>query len=373
MNVSSIGAGGGSIAWIDAGGSLRVGPQSAGAVPGPACYDHGGVEPTVTDAEVVLGRLHPDSFLGGAMTIRPELAASAIEERVARHFGWDVERAAAAIVAIATSNMVQSLRLATVERGFDPREFSMFAFGGAGPVFAAEVAREANIPRVIVPRFPGLTSALGLLMIDIRHDVSKSVMLPEEAATPQELERAFSELEDGCLTLLAREGVTRDEVTILRAADIRYFGQSESITVEIPAGPVTVESLAGAIAEFDERHQREYGYVMPPEVAGREVATLRVSGVGEVEKVRLEPISGGVEPAEAQTGTREVLFDGLLCATAVFDRAALQAGSEIRGPAILEQVDSTIVVPPDARVEIDSYGNVIITDLARPGRIEEER
>ncbi|MEZ5101737.1 MAG: hydantoinase/oxoprolinase family protein [Thermoleophilia bacterium] len=361
IDVFSIGAGGGSIAWVDAGGSLRSGPQSAGARPGPACYGAGGTEPTSTDAQVVLGRLRPEAFLGGEMRIDPQLAREAIGRTVGAELGLDVEAAAAAIVAIANNNMLQSLRLATVERGYDPREFSLFAFGGAGPLFAAEVARAGSFPHVIVPRYPGLTSALGLLMVDIRHDASQSILLTQREVTPERLNAAYGELEGRVRALLASEGVTPDRMEVQREMDLRYFGQSEGFTVPVPSGTLGEGSLRAVVDAFLERQQREFGYVMPEEFATVELVTARVAGIGRVDKVELDALPRGSGAASARIGERDVWFDGAYVATAIYDRARLGAGDTFDGPAIVEQVDSTTVVPPAARVRVDELGNLVVS------------
>lgn len=361
VDVFSIGAGGGSIAWIDAGGRLRSGPHSAGARPGPACYGTGGTDPTNSDAQVVLNRLAPDAFLGGDMTLYPELAREAIERGVGGPLGMAVEDAAAAILAISQNTILQSLRLATVERGYDPREFALFALGGAGPLFAAEVARQGSIPHVIVPRYPGLTSALGLLLIDIRHDVSQSILLTDGEITPGHLARGYAELEERVTELLAREGVPHDRMETSREVDLRYFGQTEGFTIPVPAGPLDDGSLAAIVDGFLERQQREFGYVMPREVSRIEFVTIRVAGIGQVEKAKLEPLAGGGPAEDAVLGSRSVWFEGGWFDTAVYDRALLGAGAELAGPAIIQQVDSTTVVPPGSSARVDAWGNIVVT------------
>ena len=361
VDVFSIGAGGGSLAWIDAGGRLRSGPQSAGARPGPACYGTGGGDPTNSDAQVVLDRLAPASFLGGEMTLYPELAREAIERAVARPLGLSVEAAAAAILAISQNTILQSLRLATVERGFDPREFALFALGGAGPLFAAEIARQGSIPHVIVPRYPGLTSALGLLLIDIRHDVSQSILLNNDEVTAGHLDRAYEELEERVVNLLTREGVTADRMQTTREVDLRYFGQTEGFTIPAPAGRLDDAAVAALIDGFLERQQREFGYVMPREVSRIEFVTIRVAGIGRVEKAKLEPLTTGGPAAAAQVGSRSVWFEGGRVETAIYDRALLGAGAALKGPAIVQQPDSTTVVPPGASALVDDYGNIVVT------------
>jgi len=360
IDVFSIGAGGGSIAWIDTGGSLRNGPQSAGARPGPACYGSDGEEPTNTDAQVVLGRMTPEAFLGGEMTIDSELARRAIADKIGEPLGLELNEAADAVIQIANNNMLQSLRLATVERGHDPREFSLFAFGGAGPLYAAEVARAGSIPTVIVPRFPGLTSALGLLMSDIRHDASRSILRTNREIEIRELDGAFGELDERVLGLLEGEGISRSAGALSREIDVRYFGQSEGFTVSVPDGALDESVLATITDGFLEQQQREFGYVMPEDFATIELVTARVSGVGSVEKAELEKVAPGSGAESALLGEREVYFEGAVVATKIYARDQLGAGDTFGGPAIVEQADSTTVVPPGAAVQVDEYASLII-------------
>ena len=360
IDVFSIGAGGGSIAWIDTGGSLRNGPQSAGARPGPACYGAGGDDPTNTDAQVVLGRMRPEAFLGGEMAIDSELAGAAIREKIGEPLGLGLDEAADAVIQIANNNMLQSLRLATVERGFDPREFSLFAFGGAGPLYAAEVARAGSIPTVIVPRYPGLTSALGLLLIDIRHDASRSILRTNREIEIGELNDAYAELDERVHGLLESEGVERSAGALTREIDVRYFGQSEGFTVSVPSGELDEEVLGTITGGFLEQQQREFGYVMPEDFATIELVTARVSGVGTVEKVELEQVAPGNGAGGAHVSTRDVYFEGASVETAIYGREQLGAGDSFEGPAIVEQTDSTTVVPPDTHVRVDEYGNLVI-------------
>ena len=366
IDVFSIGAGGGSIAWIDTGGSLRNGPQSAGARPGPACYGTAGEEPTNTDAQVVLGRMRPEAFLGGEMSIDPELARAAVRSKIGEPLGLGLDEAADAVIQIANNNMLQSLRLATVERGFDPREFSLFAFGGAGPLYAAEVARAGSIPTVIVPRFPGLTSALGLLLSDIRHDASRSILRTNREIELRELNEAYAELDERVLSLLEGEGIDRAAGALAREIDVRYFGQSEGFTVAVPGGKLDGSALAAITDGFLVQQQREFGYVMPEDFATIELVTARVSGVGTVEKVELERIASGSGAEGALIGERAVYFEGAAVDTKVYSREQLGFGDTFAGPAIVEQTDSTSVVPPGANVHVDEYGSLIIDLTGEP-------
>jgi N-methylhydantoinase A len=364
IDVFSIGAGGGSVAWIDSGGALRNGPQSAGARPGPACYGAGGAEPTNTDAQLVLGRLDPAAFLGGAMTIYPDLARTAIQS-IADRLDMTTEEAAEGIVAIANNNMLHSLRLATVERGYDPRDFCLFALGGAGPLYAAEVAAAAQIPTVIVPRRPGLTSAFGLLLIDIRHDVSRSLLATVEddyGAMLGDMNAVYEELESEVLGLLAAENILPAQRILQREADLRYFGQSEAITVSVPSGLLEARELEAVLAAFEAAQLREFGYTMSAAVSRIEIATLRVAGIGSVDKAplanlgRIRAGATGVAPPVS----RSVWFGNVEYDTAIYQRDALPAGFEFAGPAIVEQADSTVPIPPSMRARVDDYGNIVI-------------
>lgn len=355
IDVNAIGAGGGSIAWIDEGGLLHSGPRSAGADPGPACYDRGGSEPTNTDAQLVLGRLSADRFLGGEMVVRTDLAADAIREKVARPLGIEtVEEAADMIVTISNNNMVQALRLASVYRGLDPRDFVLVAFGGAGPLFAAEIARESSIPTVLVPPKPGLVSALGLLMMDLRHEISKSLLRPVDELTDEQLYAAFSELETAVREHLAREGVDAADLTLEREVDMRYYGTTHTITHRVDAEGA---SLEGLVESFERVHLDDYGYLVPRDVAQVELATLRVAGIGRLPKI--DP-PGGVDDEPREPQTRPVYFGGELVETTVLSRAALSPGDRFDGPAVVEQTDSTTIVPPGMSVTVDAQANLII-------------
>ena len=361
IDVTSIGAGGGSIAWIDDGGSLRSGPHSAGAMPGPACYGQGGTLPTNTDAQVLLGRMAAGNRLGGDLEIQADLAAAAVKEHVGGPLGLDVEEAASSINAISRHNMLSSLRLATVERGYDPREFALFALGGAGPLYAAEVAYAGDIPHVVVPRYPGLTSALGLLLVDIRHDMSRSILSTDREITPEALDASFEDVERDVTELLASEGVSTNQMTFSREIDCRYFGQSACLTVPVPLGKIDQAVLDAIIQRFLELVKKEYGYVMPEGVTPIEFVTARVAGEGEADKVTLTkvPVTGRVLE-DAVSGRRDVYFDGQWVDTAIYDRDLLEPGMEFSGPAIVEQSDSTTVVPPRMTAVVENYGSIII-------------
>jgi N-methylhydantoinase A len=352
IEVLTIGAGGGSIARIDAAGSLRNGPQSAGAVPGPACYALGGELPTNTDANLVLGRLG-EELVGGELRLRRDLAEQAIRRRVAEPLGLDVVEAAAAIVDVANANMADALRLISIRRGHDPREFALVVFGGAGPLHGAALARELSVPIVIVPPQPGIASALGCLLVDVRHDLATMFLAHADAADVASIEQEFTDLEAEARERLATEGVTEDAVRLSRSIDMRYLGQWRSLSIPVRA-PLT--SLDEAVAGFHERHEREHSYRRDD--APVELYRLNVTAVGVVPKAELARSTlNGAPPRPV--ATRDVLLDGHRpVATPVYRRGDLHAGTAVEGPCVVEQLDSTTFVPQDVTAEVDEWLNL---------------
>jgi N-methylhydantoinase A len=349
VDLVEIGAGGGSIAWVDSGGLLRVGPQSAGADPGPVCYRRGGTEPTVTDANVVLGRLNPSYFLGGEIGLDVDGARRAIEDRCAKPLGLDVVEAANGIVEIANAAMVNALHLISVQRGYDPRDFVLVGFGGAGPVHANALARDAEMPTVLIPRSPGIFSATGLLTTDLKRDASQTVMRRLDELADDEARTVFERLERAGVDELEREGVPRDAMDFQRQIDLRYVGQSYELTV--PAG--------GDLAErFHAEHDRTYGFSAPDEPI--ECVSLRVTSVGRIAKPPLRRLERGDAPAPKEH--RQVYYAeaGGYVECPIYDRYTLPAGASFAGPAVVEEFDSTTVVHPDFSVRIDDVGNLII-------------
>jgi N-methylhydantoinase A len=358
IEIVTIGAGGGSVAWIDPGGSLRNGPQSMGADPGPAAYRRGGAEATNTDANLVLGRLNPQGLLGGAMPLDLPAAERAIAENVAEPLGYDVVRAADAVIQVANANMADAVRLISIRRGYDPRDFCLVAFGGAGSVHAAHLARELDIPAVVVPPYPGITSALGCLLLDVRHDLFRTYLTTADRASSDALEAEFARLEDEARQRLAVEGITGDRVQLRRLMDMRYVGQWRSLTV--PVSTPLGENLDASLERFHAEHEREYAYSDRDQAV--EIYGLRVVGLGLVDKPDFPKQEGGAEIAAARRGERPVYFGeaGGFLDTAIYERSALPAGAVLEGPAIVEQMDSTVVVPPDWRAEVDDYGNIVL-------------
>jgi N-methylhydantoinase A len=362
IDVSTIGAGGGTIAWIDKAGSLRSGPQSAGANPGPAAYGAGGTEPTNTDANLVLGRLNPASFLGGELSLDVELARRAIEEHVAEPLSLRLEDAAEGILRVSNANMVDAARLISVERGHDPRDYALMPFGGAGPVHGPYCAAELNIPTLLVPRHPGLASAFGQLRVEIRDDYQRALLRKHSETTPEVLEQVFAELEALAKETLEREGVGAAEIVIERTVDLKYYPQTTYLNFRLPDGPIKNGTIDGLVEDFLRRHEQEFGYSVPLELTSVEFVNARVTALGPAPVGELVESTETGTAEEAFTGTRQVHFGeaGGWIDTAIYDRQRLKQGGHLIGPAIVEQADSTTVVPPGAEAGVDGYGNLVI-------------
>ena len=360
IEINTIGAGAGSIAWLDSWGGLHVGPRSAGADPGPAAYGRGGTEPTVADANIVLGRMHPDRFLGGKMSVDREAARNAVAEKIGKALDLSVEEAAAGIIRIAISNMERAVRVSSAERGFDPRDITLVAFGGAGPLHAAELAKAAGIPTALVPESPGVFSSIGLVMADIRHDFVQTQMMKDYEITPEKLGLLYEQLDAQGSEALSRDGVSEDQWDLQRSADFRYVGQAYEVNVPMPGGKLTADSIASTIQAFHDLHLQLYAHSRPD--ARVEFVNSRVAAIGltTAPPMRAQPERKMiVEPKE----TRPVYFDeiGDYIDTQVFDRGVLSAGATYTGPAIVEQVDTTTVVHPSQSVTVDSFGNLMIS------------
>lgn len=362
IDVISIGAGGGSIAWIDAGGTLKNGPHSAGARPGPACYGLGGVEPTNTDANLVLGRLNRETFLGGEMAIDPALARRAIKDKVAGVYGMTVEQAADGILRVANANMVEATRLISVERGYDPREFALVAFGGGGPLHAVDVARQLNIPKVLVPRYPGIASAFGQLQVEMRHDYMRAILARVSEADPARINGIFDEMEGQARKAMVDEGVPANRVKLTRTMDVKYFPQATALSIPVKPGRLTARDIESIVKAFLESHQREFGYTIPAEFVSVELVNARVAATGPAPTGRLPRSPARGTAREAFKGTRPVYFAEAkgFTRTSIYDRDRLKNRARIEGPAIVEQFDSTTVLPPRTRTVVDEYLNLIV-------------
>jgi N-methylhydantoinase A/oxoprolinase/acetone carboxylase beta subunit len=355
IDIHTIGAGGGSIAYVDEGGAFRVGPRSAGAAPGPAAYGQGGEEPTLTDANVVLGRLDPDRFLGGEMKLDQALALAAVE-RLADRLRISSLETAEGIVTIANANMSSAIRSRTVQKGHDPREFTLVAFGGAGPMQAAEVAESLDIPEVIVPPHPGITSAMGLLTSDLKYDQMRTVFMTEGAIDGERLDRELAEAATELRALLREDGMADDQIEVVCGLDCRYVGQGYELRVPLPGGRFTPEALE----HFHRLHEQEYGHAFRDPI---EVVNLRLAAYGR--RAKVERLPSAASAGEALLGEGESVFrrNGSLNPhrTRYYDRALLPAGEAIEGAAIVFQRDATTVVPPGWTVRADAGGNLILS------------
>jgi N-methylhydantoinase A len=354
IEVLTIGAGGGSLAWIDEGGSLRNGPQSAGANPGPACYGRGNTVPTNSDANVVLGRLGR-GLAGGSIRLDADKAAAAVQSGVADPLGMTLHEAAESIVRVANANMADAVRLISISRGYDPRDFALVAFGGAGALHGFALARELSIPVVIVPPNPGVTSALGCLLVDVQHDLAESYIQPVTQADPVAIEARFAALEAEAWERMRHEGVADDQVVMERTVDMMYQGQWRSLAV--PVGS-PVGSLEALVTAFHTLHEREYNFRR--DGAPVDLYRLNLRAVGIVPKAALaeHPLGGTLPPPRERRPVwfgKEEPFD-----TPIYWRPDLPAGAAFSGPAIVEQLDSTTVVPPGAHAEVDRYLNIVI-------------
>jgi N-methylhydantoinase A len=360
IDLVTIGAGGGTIAWIDDAGTLQSGPQSAGANPGPVCYQRGGTEPTNTDANLVLGRLRAESFLGGRMDVDVEAAEAAIADKIAKPLGMTTEQAAVGMLRLSNAAMLNAIRLMTTQRGHDPRRFSLIGFGGAGALHVADLAREAGISRVVIPRLPGLMSARGILYIDVRHDMLEPLFQRashlDEGAIHAAMERSLTSVEE----LKARD-TSVNEWRIEHQVDIRYFGQiSGYLTRPLPEGD-PVEGLRRLAAEFGDEHEREFGYRLPGQIGEMEIVNLRTTLVGQVDEPpepAYSPVAAGVT---YESGEVYFLAEGRRLTTPYVERDSLAAGDVLEGPAVIIEWDSTTIVPPHSKVEVAETGDLVIT------------
>ncbi len=363
VDVHTVGAGGSSLAWVDAGGMLRVGPRSAGANPGPACYGRGGDQPTVTDANVVLGRLNQTHLLGGALPIEAARSAAAIRRVVAKPKGLSVEEAAAAIIAVSNTSIAQAIRYVSVERGLDPGDFVLVAFGGAGPLHAAEVARELGM-RVLVPESPGVLCAMGVLTKDVQVDLSQTHLLRDAPDAGESGIGVFRTLAARARDTLARSGQSTEHILFEHVVDARYQGQNFELQIPLPALPVADALVATVRRGFDAEHRRLYGYDQPDKPI--ELVTFRLRA-----RVPIEPLSArsrdGARRAAVPTpgSTRRTFFaETGFCSCPVFARDDLWPGDRLDGPLIVEQMDTTTIVPPGFAMTVDAQGNLLLD--ARP-------
>jgi len=364
MDMVEIGAGGGSIASIDKGGGVHVGPRSAGSVPGPVCYAKGGMEPTVTDADLVLGYINADYYLGGDMTVDVEAARAAIKEKIADKLRMSTAEAAHGIYRLVNANMIGATRVTTIQRGHDPRDFSLVVSGGTAAIHAIRMAQELRIPRVIVPLNAGVFSAVGLITADARYDVHRSYVARGSQADPERMQTIFEEISQEAVSKIEELGFAPEQIVVRYEIDMRYLGQAHEVPVEIPselARGMTGETLTKLIDLFHEKHLHLFGHASRDSEI--EFMTLTVAAIGPMEREDMLEIEGGTTDASsAFKGTRKVYFEeaeGYIdCNT--YERSGLKANNLITGPAIIEQMDTTTVIPPGETAEVDKYGTLIV-------------
>lgn len=364
VDINAIGAGGGSIAWIDDGGALRVGPRSAEAVPGPACYRRGGTQPTVSDANLVLGRLGTDTRLGGDMTLDLEAARRVISDTIATPLGIDVVDAAAGILRVAHANIVRGIRVVSVERGHDPRDFVLVPFGGAGPMHGSPVARDLGMRRLMLPPNPGILCAFGLLVSDLRHDLLETHVRALQGFSFEQAQPILERLSGSTQQLLERDAVPAERRLIELKADLRYVGQSYELSV--PIEPATAEGWAGLAMRFHEAHRQRFGHA--DERAPIETVTLAATGWGRVEPPRLASLPpGGPSAEQARVGVRPVFFEpeavgvrGSWHDTTLYERSRLRAGNVVHGPAVIDEVSATTVLYPGDVATVHETGAIFV-------------
>ena len=359
IDIVEIGNGGGSIAWLDEGKRLRVGPQSAGADPGPAAYGRGGLKPTTTDAQLVCGRIDADNLLGGEIRADRESLARAFAPLV-EHLGGSIDDVARGVIRIADANMVNALKLVSINRGYDPREYVLLAYGGGGAMHAVALAEELQIPTVIVPVNSAVFSAWGMLVTDLRRDYLRTRVTFLNESASAIIGEVYEEMTRFAWDQYRRDGLSAERIRLECLADMRYVGQEHTVKVELPEGKITKESLAVARARFDAAHERAFTYRLPHEV---QIVNFHVAAHGLVEKPelpRIRPVDGPVETAIRTR--RRVYFDGHdMVDTPIYRREKLGAGAEFFGPAVVEEAAATTVVPPDKRVRMDEFGNIRIS------------
>lgn len=358
IDLAEVGAGGGSLVWIDAGGALQVGPRSAGAFPGPLCYDLGGTEPTITDANVILGYINPSYLVGGAVRLNAEKARQVFDEKIAQPLGLSLEYAAYGAHQIAASNMMRAIRAVSTERGRDPRAYALFAFGGNGPLFAAGMAEALQMKHIVIPPSPGLFSSFGLLYAEVEHHYARTLRRLLRQAEPQELNAAWERMTAEAVAQLTADGFSPAQMHLRRAANMHYQGQTFELTVPVPDGPLDAAGLAALAEAFGAEHERTYGHRAGPEEPV-EMVNIQVVGQGLPERPRVPKrlLPGRLEPQTAVPGRRAYFGPQIgWCPTPVLRRMDLATPRE--GPCIIEEYDATCVVPPRVRVALDPYGNM---------------
>ncbi|HXV80293.1 MAG TPA: hydantoinase/oxoprolinase family protein, partial [Candidatus Binatia bacterium] len=359
VDIVEVGNGGGSIAWIDPAGGIKVGPQSAGAAPGPACYGQGGSEPTVTDANLIVGRIDPEYFLGSGIRLQKDKAADAIEEKIAKPLGLSLEEAALGILTIANFNMSLAVRAVSVEKGYDPRDCVVVPSGGGGALHAMAIARELFVPRVIVPPMPAYFSAFGMLVADLKHDYVQTFVRELSETTGAELADAFAALEQAAIETLTEEGAGKRQIVLRRFLDMRYRGQEYTLPVPITEDLGAITDFSTIRSSFDQLHQERYGHSAPNEPVM--MVSLRLSALGKTEDW-LPPGLSSHTGARGERGKRPVIFDdrqgSLLCP--VFLRDGFNAGDRLAGPAVIEELGATILLYPGDEMRVNEFGHLVI-------------
>jgi len=357
VDIVEVGNGGGSIAWIDPAGGLKVGPQSAGAAPGPACYGKGGTEPTVTDANLITGRIDREYFLGSGVSLQRDRAVQAVSEKIAKPLGLSLEDAALGILTIANFNMSLSVRAVSVEKGYDPRDCVLVPSGGGGALHAMAIARELSVPRVIIPPMPAHFSALGMLLADLKHDYVQTHVRELAETTGAQIADAFALLEKSALDTLAEEGARAEQIVLRRFLDMRYRGQEYTLPVPITEELRTVTDFSAIRARFDQLHQEHYGHSAPKEPVM--MVNLRLSALGRSEN-KLPPISSSRAEDRGQRGRRPVIFDSKPVDCRIYLRSGFSPGDRLDGPAVIEEMGATILVYPDDKMQVNEFGHLVI-------------
>lgn len=357
IDIVEIGAGGGSIAWIDSVGALHVGPQSAGALPGPACYGRGGDEPTVTDANVITGRINPHYFLGGEIPLNVERARRAME-KVSKALGVSIEEAALGVIRLANANMVNALKLVSLYRGYDPRDFTLVAFGGAGPMHAAALAAELSVKRVLIPVNPAVFSAWGMLMTDLRYDMVQTRIARTDQIDLKELAGLWEQLQEEARTYFTHERIPEEKLVFQRYTDMRYAGQEHTVKVPFPGGQITLQSLKEVERRFHALHEQYYTFRLPSPI---EFVNFHLTAFGTVEKPKVPKLNRKGDPQQALKAYRQAQLNSEdWQKVPIYERAHLGTQTTLQGPAIVEEPDATTVIFPDQALTIDAYGNLII-------------
>jgi N-methylhydantoinase A len=365
IDIDAIGAGGGSIAYLDPGGAFRVGPRSSGADPGPACYGKGGTEPAVTDAQVVLGRLDPEHFLGGDLKIDAQLAHKAIEEHIAKKLGLSVKDAALGVLKVVNNNMALAINANSVAKGVDPRNFTLMGFGGAGPLHATALAEMIHAKDVISPLHPGITAAMGLLLTELQYEFTRSVLIVANKAEAKDFTEAnmiLSDLKQLASKQLSADGIAARKQRFTAIAECRYVGQGFELRAAMPKEPLSKKNIGTVIKSFYDAHKQVYGHAFEDQLV--EIITLRIVGSAEVETLKLPNLKKGnrSNPAKAKLYVRETVFDdGKSVKTPRYDRGKLLAGDKITGPALIVQQNSTTLVPPKYKAVVMGHGDIVLS------------